>query len=93
MVRDTRYVVDSFNLVLYWLVPIFYSFTIIPQRYFPVYQFNPVAALVMAMRRILMDRQAPAMTLVENMVIAASVTLGIGLLIFHRLKPRFYDHI
>jgi len=93
VVRDTRYVVESFNLVLYWLVPIFYSFTIIPERYRPVYQFNPVAALVFAMRNILIDRQAPAATLVENMAIAAGVTLGIGILTFGRLKQRFYEHI
>jgi ABC-type polysaccharide/polyol phosphate export permease len=86
-------VVDSFNLVLYWLVPIFYSFTIIPDKYIAVYRFNPVAALVMATRNILMDRRGPPMTLIVNLGIAASVTLGMGLLIFRRLKPRFYEHI
>ena len=31
--------------------------------------------------------------LLVNLLIAASVTLGIGILIFRRLKPRFYEHI
>lgn len=92
-VRDTRYVVESFNLVLFWLVPIFYSFTIIPARYINIYRFNPVAALVMAMRNILIERQAPPMSLIVNMVIAAAVTLGLGILVFRWLKPRFYEHI
>jgi ABC-type polysaccharide/polyol phosphate export permease len=93
LVRDTRYVVESFNLVLYWLVPIFYPFTIIPEKYIAVYRFNPVAALVMATRNILMDRRPPPMTLVMNLVIAASVTLGVGLLLFRWLKSRFYEHL
>jgi ABC-type polysaccharide/polyol phosphate export permease len=93
MIRDTRYVVDSFNLVLYWLVPIFYSFTIIPDKYIPVYRFNPVAALVMATRNVLMDREPPPMTLIRNLAIAAVVTIGIGIAIFRRLKPNFYEHI
>lgn len=92
-VRDTRYVVESFNLVLFWLVPIFYSFTIIPAKYIPVYRFNPVAALVMAMRDILIERHAPAISIVVNMTIAAAVSVALGLAIFERLKTRFYEHI
>jgi len=92
-IRDTRYVVESFTLVLFWLVPIFYSFTIIPARYVNIYRFNPVSALVLAMRNILIDRQPPPMSLVVNLVIAASVTLAVGLVVFARLKPRFYEHV
>jgi ABC-type polysaccharide/polyol phosphate export permease len=92
-IRDTRYVVESFNLVLFWLVPIFYSFTIIPAKYVTIYRFNPVAALVMATRDVMIDRHAPAMSIVANMTIAAVVSLGLGLVIFARLKPRFYEHI
>ena len=92
-IRDTQYVVESFNVVLFWLVPVFYSFAIIPDKYKLVYQFNPVAALVMATRNILLENQAPASTLIVNMVIAAAVSLGVGLLLFGRLKRSFYEYI
>ncbi|HEY6343654.1 MAG TPA: ABC transporter permease [Bryobacteraceae bacterium] len=92
-IRDTRYVVESFNLVLFWLVPIFYSFTIIPPKYVVLYRFNPVAALVLAMRDILIDRHPPAGSIVVNMAIAAAVSAILGGAIFARLKPRFYDYI
>jgi lipopolysaccharide transport system permease protein len=92
-IRDTQYVVESFNVVLFWLVPIFYSFDMIPDRFKLVYEVNPVAALVMAMRNILIDKRAPATTLIENMVIAAAVSLGVGLLVFKKLKRSFYEYI
>lgn len=92
-IRDTRYVVESSNLVLFWLVPIFYDFTIIPAKYRDVYRFNPIAALVLAMRNILIDHHAPPASLVRNMVIAAAVTLALGAAIFRHLKPRFYEHL
>src|SRR5262249_42278247 len=87
-VRDTRYVVESFNLVLFWLVPIFYSFNIIPVQYREIYRFNPVAALVMAMRNILIEGVPPAASLVRNLSIAAAVTAIAGAAIFQRLKSR-----
>jgi ABC-type polysaccharide/polyol phosphate export permease len=92
-VRDTRYVVESFNLVLFWLVPVFYSFSIIPQKYAAVYRFNPVAALVLATRNIIIDGLPPPMSLVRNLVIAAAVALVVGWIVFRALKPRFYEHI
>ena len=92
-IRDTRYIVESFTLVLFWLVPIFYDFNIIPKKYVEIYQFNPVAALVMAMRNILLQRVAPAGSLMRNLALAAALSMALGILIFRRLKPRFYDHI
>ena len=92
-IRDTQYVVESFNVVLFWLVPIFYSWEIIPAKFAVVYKVNPVAALALAMRNILIDRQSPPQTLIVNMVIAAAVALGLGLIVFGKLKRRFYEYI
>jgi lipopolysaccharide transport system permease protein len=90
-IRDTQYVVESFNLVLFWLVPIYYSFP--NTKYAIIYQYNPVAALVLAMRNILMEHKAPPQTLIVNMVIAAAVALTVGILVFGKLKRSFYEYI
>ena len=91
--RDTQYVVESFNVVLFWLVPIFYSWEIIPAKFAVVYKVNPVAALALATRNILIDRQSPPQTLIVNMVIAAALALSLGLIVFGKLKRRFYEYI
>ena len=92
-IRDTRYVVESINLVLLWLVPIMYPFDIIPAAYKEVYQFNPLAALVMAMRTILLDNAAPASSLLIKLTVSSLAMLGLGLLVFRRLSVDFYDRL
>jgi lipopolysaccharide transport system permease protein len=92
-IRDTRYVVESANTVLFWLVPIFYDFSNIPQKYAVVYEINPVAALVLAMRSILLDAKVPHFSTMRNLVLVSGVTFTIGLFAFRKLKPAFYDQI
>jgi ABC-type polysaccharide/polyol phosphate export permease len=91
-IRDTRYVVESFNLLLFWMVPIVYSFSDV-SGYSVLYRYNPVAAAIMATRNIIIDGTSPPASLIENMVIAAALAMSLGLLIFGWLKPRFYEHI
>jgi len=92
-VRDTRYVVDSCNTLLFWLVPIFYSFGSVPPGYQEIYQFNPVAALVLALRNILLDAISPPTSLLVKLTFTSVVTLLIGVVVFAKLKPRFYDYL
>jgi ABC-type polysaccharide/polyol phosphate export permease len=92
-VRDTRYVVESANTVLFWLVPIFYSFSAIPVRFREIYQLNPIAALVMALRNILLEHHAPAFSLLWRLAAVSCFTLAAGILIFRRLQRRFYTYL
>jgi ABC-type polysaccharide/polyol phosphate export permease len=92
-IRDTRYLVESANTVLFWLVPIFYPFSAIPARFTDLYQFNPVAALVLGMRAVLLEAKAPPQTLLVKLALVSFVSLVMGLLFFRRLKDRVYDHL
>jgi lipopolysaccharide transport system permease protein len=92
-IRDTRYVVESANTVLFWVVPIFYSFSVIPQRYAEIYRFNPVAALVLMLRTILLDGRPPDLGTLRNLVLVSALTLVVGWTVFERLKHRFYEYL
>jgi ABC-type polysaccharide/polyol phosphate export permease len=94
-VRDTRYIVESTNLVMLWLVPVFYDFSIIPEKYSDIYQWNPLAALVIVMRRIVYEGASPNGTThtMWNLVLASFTVFFVGLFVFRRMKPMFYEHI
>jgi len=89
-VRDTRYVIESTNMVLFWLVPVFYSFSAIPVRFRGIYQINPVAALVLMMRNVLMEGHAPLASTLVRLAIVSAVMFVTGWWVFGKLKDGFY---
>jgi lipopolysaccharide transport system permease protein len=91
--RDIRYVVESANTVLFWLVPIFYSPGDIPAQFQRLYWYNPIAAVVQACRNILLDGAAPPSSLLYKLFFVSAFSLVVGLFVFGRLKRRFADYL
>jgi homopolymeric O-antigen transport system permease protein len=92
-IRDVRYLVESFNAVLFWLVPVFYPFESIPEKYAGIYALNPVAAVVMALRKILLLNSPPPVTILIKLACISVGTLVLGWFIFRSLKRSFYDYL
>jgi ABC-type polysaccharide/polyol phosphate export permease len=92
-VRDTRYIVEAINTMLFWLVPIFYSFDRIPARFAGVYQLNPVAALVLCLRNILLTATAPPNSTLLRLTTVSFAMFALGLMVFRKSKHAFYDLI
>lgn len=92
-VRDTRYIVESINTVLFWLVPIFYGFENIPRQFAEFYQLNPVAALVLCLRNILLQATPPPTATVLKLSAVAFATFALGAFVFRKGKDAFYEHI
>jgi ABC-type polysaccharide/polyol phosphate export permease len=92
-IRDVRYVVESACTLLFWMVPVFYAFQSVPQEYANLYQFNPLAALILALRTILIDGASPSTTLLLKLASSSTVVFVGGLYVFHRLKRQFFDYL
>jgi ABC-type polysaccharide/polyol phosphate export permease len=92
-IRDTRYVVESVSTVLFWLVPIFYPDSNIPPELRDIVWYNPVAAMVTALRNILMGAIPPPTSLLIKLTLSSLVMFGLGFTIFRKLKPGFYDYL
>ena len=90
--RDVRYVVESATLVLFWLVPIFYGLDQVSPKYTWLYELNPVAAVVLVMRRVLLHGTAPGYTLLKLLAVSILCFVG-GYWIFQRNKRDFADYL
>ncbi len=91
--RDVRYVVESANTILFWMVPIFYRFTDVPEQFHPFYQYNPVAAVVLACRHVLLEAKAPPFSLIWKLTLVSAGSLSVGLWVFGHLKRKFADYL
>jgi ABC-type polysaccharide/polyol phosphate export permease len=98
--RDVRYIVESANLVLFWLVGIFYSIERVPARFSWLYESNPIAAVILTTRRVLLQGASPGTALSLNwfelgtmwkLTLVSFGTLAVGLWIFRRIQKDFAD--
>lgn len=92
-VGDMRYVVESANTLLFWLVPIVYSFAIIPPQFVHFYWYNPLAAVVMACRQVLLDGTAPSTTILIRLLLCSVFVLLLGHRFFGWVQHRFFDYL
>jgi ABC-type polysaccharide/polyol phosphate export permease len=88
--------------VLFWLVPIFYSFDDVPARFVWLFELNPIAAVVLLTRRVLLDGTSPGVTLslryselgtLWKLAMVSFTMLAIGLWIFRRIQKNFSDSL
>jgi ABC-type polysaccharide/polyol phosphate export permease len=86
-------VVESSNTVLFWLVPIFYSFAMVRPQYREIYLYNPLAAIVMITRTILLDGMPPERSTLIKLTLSSVFMMVAGLAFFRLKKQRFYDYL
>ncbi|MEZ5361403.1 MAG: ABC transporter permease [Bryobacterales bacterium] len=91
--RDMRYVVESTNLVLFWIVPIFYSFDRVSQKYAWLYELNPIAAVILLTRTVLLAGEPPNVGTLAKLSVVSILTLIAGAAIFQRIERNFSDYL
>jgi lipopolysaccharide transport system permease protein len=89
--RDVRYVVEASNVVMFWLVPIFYSLEMVPQNLRLFYLLDPIAAVVVAGRDVLLHAKPPSGNLLMALAFVSVACFVVGLAIFNRLERNVAD--
>ena len=90
--RDVRYALPFFIQLMVYLTPVFYSQSMIPERYRPLLALNPMAAVVDSFRAAMFGTPIPLARLATSAALALAVALG-GFVWFRRMERTFADRV
>lgn len=90
-VRDVAQVMTVVLQLLFWLTPIVYMPSIIPDRLRTVLEFNPMMHMAVAFQDVILYGRAPAIAELVVIAVAAAFLLLFSLILFRRAAPEMVD--
>lgn len=90
-VRDVAQVVGVLLQLWFWLTPVVYMGSIIPDRYQAYFRSNPMYSLVAAYQEVMLYGRAPMWQSLILVIAATVVLLALSLFLFRRAAPEMVD--
>lgn len=92
-VRDLGQVVPIVLQIGFWLTPVVYPITIVPEAFQSVIIHNPMYHIVSAYQNALAFQRAPDMTGIAWLLLASLALMALGLFMFRRAAPEVADYL
>lgn len=91
--RDVKQTVEVILQFWFWLTPIVYVGTTLPDEVQRILQWNPLLPLVTAYQKICLEHQAPDWIELIYPLILALLFCALGLFAFHKLQGEIVDEL
>lgn len=91
--RDVEYFMGIVMMAWQFATPVMYGLEQIPERLVPLFQINPMTAVIVAYRDILYYGQVPQLSTLRNAFLFGAVIILIGWLVFSKLKKHFAEEL
>lgn len=91
--RDLNQIWDVLIQMGFFLSPIVYPLSLVPEEYLPYYLLNPITVLIQIYRDILLYHTAPEPSDLAFVFITGTAIILLGSAIFKRLERRFAEEI
>jgi ABC-type polysaccharide/polyol phosphate export permease len=91
--HDVRFLVNVALTLWFYLTPVIYPLSIVPDKYRFIYDVNPNALFIDAYRRVILYNEIPS---IEKTLLGLAIAVGtflIGYYLFKRMEPAFADRI
>jgi homopolymeric O-antigen transport system permease protein len=91
--RDTPYFLRVGLQLLFYLTPVFYDASMVPERFRAVFYVNPLVYVIDGYRAVLVYGKLPAAMPLTLLALASGVGLAAGLAVFRGASYRFPDEL
>ena len=92
-VRDVEYIISIFMQLMFYLCPIVYDPSMIPDRFLPIFKLNPMFHIINFYRSIFYEKNMPSVFSIGKVFIICCIFLIIGYAIFEKMKKRFAEEL
>lgn len=89
--RDVPHLYDLATFLLWVTSPVFYPAAIVPERVVRVLVANPLFPILESVRTLVLTAGWPQPSLLALSLLDGALALGIGVLAFRLMRPRFMD--
>jgi len=91
--RDTEHLVGVTLMAWFFMTPIIYPLSKIPEQFIGLYFLNPMAALVTAYRHVLLGKPLPQVPSFYLAFVVIVLVFVLGWLVFARYQKYFADEM
>ena len=89
--RDVQHLVGNLLTFLFFLCPVVYPESAVPERFHFLLEWNPFAILTVSYQRVLVQGVLPPPGAIGALAIAAALSLAFGLLVYGKFRERFAE--
>ncbi len=91
--RDIELMLAAGTRVFFYLSPVMYPLSFVPQEWRAIYLLNPIAGVIEIQRSLLMTGTLPSLDVIAMTVAVSGALLAIGLFVFARRQADFEDYL
>ena len=89
--RDVQHVLGNALTLLFFLCPIVYPESVVPDRFKWTIHYNPFAALITLYQQAILDGKTPDLKMLAAVFVAAVLSVLIGSFTYHRFREHFAE--
>ena len=91
--RDLEHILGIVAMAWMYLTPVVYSKSIVPRKYLPLFNLNPMTHIIDCYRTVLYEKQVPDLTTLLWAAGLGVFFLIVGALVFNKLQKHFAEEL